>query len=980
MTDDPIARRFDAIVFDWDGTAVPDRAADATAVRALIESLCEQCVDIAIVSGTHVGNVDGQLGARPHGPGRLLMALNRGSELFEVGADGPVLVAGRAATADEDAALDRAAALTVERLAARGLETRVVSQRLNRRKIDVIPVPEWDDPPKAKIDALVDAVNARLASVGISGLPEVAEIATAAAREAGVAEPKITSDAKHVEIGLTDKSDSARAVFAELWRGGIAPELVLIGGDEFGELGRMPGSDSLMLVPEVARATAFSVGVEPSGVPDGVLHRPGGPARFAEILEDQLRRRADVPRIAIDARWALVVDGADPQSERSIDALLTTADGMIATSGAPSLAYADARAEVLVAGVYDGEGPPTDLLAGPNWTSLGHALPSGDAIQRVLDFRTGVLGERVRGEIDLDAIRFCALADPGIALLRADMSTKPVGDALVSGGGAVTTGRSGAISWSAAQGSGGSVTAAAIQDVSDSRVERLVAYDAAPGGPPAPERACARVTAASGRGFERMLRDQRQAWSRRWESADVVIEGDDALQLRMRAALYHMMSSVSDVGESAVGARGLTGHAYRGHVFWDADLFVLPFLAATHPAAARAMLEYRLHRLPVALAAARAEGHAGARFPWESAESGKDVTPTSGRDQTGRVVPIRTGRSEVHIMGDIAWAACCYVGWSGDDDFARGPGLDLLVETARFWASRVHIDPSGPAHVYGVIGPDEYHEPVDNNAYTNVLARWNLCTAATWCESNDNCTVPDEERERWRSIADALVDGFDPHTGVYEEFAGFYGLEPLLIADVAPRRPITADLLLGRERVLKAQVVKQADVLMLHHLLPDEVAPGSLTANLDYYEPRTAHGSSLSPGIHASLFARAGRLDEALELLGIAAAVDVDDLTDTGAGGVHIATMGSMWQAMAFGFAGLRPLGGKLRIDPRLPERWDAIELGLQFHGTKLRLRLEPDRVALTADAPIEILLAGQIIECGTGRTEIPFEVRKEQT
>ena len=153
-----------------------------------------------------------------------------------------------------------------------------------------------------------------------------------------------------------------------------------------------------------------------------------------------------------------------------------------------------------------------------------------------------------------------------------------------------------------------------------------------------------------------------------------------------------------------------------------------------------------------------------------------------------------------------------------------------------------------------MIGPDEYHEPVDDNAFTNVMARWNLRRAARL-----DGVAPDE-RATWLRLADSLVDGYDPETGIYEQFAGFFDLEPLRIADLAPRRPISADLLLGSERVDGAQVVKQADVLMLHHLVPDEVATGSLAPNLEFYEPRTAHGSSLSPAIHAALFARAGLL------------------------------------------------------------------------------------------------------------------------
>ena len=616
LSEDPLARRFEAIVFDWDGTAVPDRAADASIVRGLVERLCEQCVDIAIVSGTNVGNVDGQLRARPRGPGRLLLALNRGSELFEVGADGPVLVGGRNASANDDAALDRAATATVERLAARGLDARVVSQRLNRRKIDLIPLPEWSDPPKAQIDALVRAVTARLAAAGLSGLPEVAAISAAAARDAGLREPKITSDAKHVEIGLTDKADSARSVLAELRRDGIAPELVLFAGDEFGELGRMPGSDSLMLVPEAARATAFSVGVEPSGVPAGVLHRPGGPARFIEVLRDQLRRRVDVPRVAVEPGWAIVVDGVDPSSERAIDAQLTLADGLIGTSGAPLLSHPDSRAEVLAGGLYDGDGAAADLLVGPGWASLAGSITPGDRVRRTLDLRTGILGERVRGETHVESIRFCARSDPGIGVLRADVSRREVAAPLVPGGGTVTSGVHDSYPWSASRGSGGSITAAAAQEVGPTRVERIVAYDIATGSDPSPERASARVDDAKRRGFERLLRDQRRTWAERWERADVIVEGDDELQLRIRSALYHLMGSVGDRGESAVGARGMTGHAYRGHVFWDADLFVLPFLAATHPASARSMLEYRLRRLPAALAAAaprvtRARGSLG---------------------------------------------------------------------------------------------------------------------------------------------------------------------------------------------------------------------------------------------------------------------------------------------------------------------------------------------------------------------------------
>jgi hypothetical protein len=216
-----VHRRFEAVAFDWDGTAVPDRTADAERVRALVEALCAAGLDLLVVSGTHVRNVDGQLGARPDGPGRLHLLLNRGSEVFRVDRRGPHLVERRSATDEENHALDVAARATIERLAARGLRVEVVSHRLNRRKIDLIPEPEWDDPPKARIGELLDAVIKRLAAAGLAGLPEVERIAEAAAREAGLPDPRVTSDAKHVEIGLTDKSDSGRWIFATLGRLGV---------------------------------------------------------------------------------------------------------------------------------------------------------------------------------------------------------------------------------------------------------------------------------------------------------------------------------------------------------------------------------------------------------------------------------------------------------------------------------------------------------------------------------------------------------------------------------------------------------------------------------------------------------------------------------------------------------------------------------------------------------------------------------------
>ncbi|MFI5037652.1 MAG: glycosyl hydrolase family 65 protein, partial [Solirubrobacterales bacterium] len=305
---------------------------------------------------------------------------------------------------------------------------------------------------------------------------------------------------------------------------------------------------------------------------------------------------------------------------------------------------------------------------------------------------------------------------------------------------------------------------------------------------------------------------------------------------------------------------------------------------------------------------------------------------------------------------DIAWSAGCYIDWTGDRAFRDGPGKRLLVETARYWASRVEPDDDGRAHVRGVIGPDEYHELVDDNAYTNVMARWNLRRA--FAETTD-ADVDRTERAAWLEAADALVDGYQPDSGVYEQFAGFFELEPLVIAEIAPQRPIAADALLSPERVHRAQVVKQADVLMLHHLVPDEVAVGSLAANLAFYEPRTAHASSLSPGVHAALLARAGRLADARAALALTARIDLDDVSGSTAGGVHIAAMGSVWQALVLGFGGARPRGEALELDPRLPDGWELLELRLRFRAAQLRVRVSANAIDVISDQPMLLSVAG---------------------
>lgn len=678
-----------------------------------------------------------------------------------------------------------------------------------------------------------------------------------------------------------------------------------------------------------------------------------------------------------DPGWLVTFTGSTPEHELSRAAQTTLGDGVIGTAGSPPLRLPGSRFEVIVGNVYVGAGAATDLLRAPTWTLLGGEPATDPALVRVLDLRSGTLHQEIQTAAGpLEVTAFSSLAHPGVVGLRAwgpgtrppksgplDVQTVPeppspparpvdVGDGLsvlrvAARPGGVTIAAHD-MTWVGSDGTPG--------------LDRLGVYVAGPRQLPAAATAVRRLRDAQRLGLDALLNRHRAAWARRWNEADIRMAADPELQRAVRFSLYHLIGFAADRGEAAVGARGLTGPAYRGHVFWDADVFVLPFFAATHPRAARAMLEYRVRRLPTAQANAAAEGQSGAWFPWESARDGRDVTPRWVTGPDGRPIRIWTGDRELHIVADVAWATSTYIAWTGDAAFAVGPGRRIFVETARFWASRIELDEAGRGHLRGVVGPDEYHELIDDNAYTNVMARWNLRHAARAAVGDPSVTL--EERARWEALAAALVDGYDPATGRHEQFAGFSDLEPVIVRDILAR-PVAADAVLGRERVEASQILKQADVLMLHLLVPEEIAPGSLGPDLDFYEPRTAHGSSLSPGVHAALLARAGRLDEAVAALTMTARLDLDELLVSAAHGMHSATMGALWQALVVGFGGIRPSGDALLVDPRMPGAWGEVRIPVRFRGSRIRVRVEEDRlevrsrpaalIAVGAGAPAEI-------------------------
>ncbi len=478
-------------------------------------------------------------------------------------------------------------------------------------------------------------------------------------------------------------------------------------------------------------------------------------------------------------------------------------------------------------------------------------------------------------------------------------------------------------------------------------------------------------TVLARRGMEGVVRAHREAWEEAWRRSDVRLEGDPDAQRALRFAIYHLVSAADPDDERvSIGARALTGRGYGGHVFWDTDLYMLPFFTWTWPAAARALLMYRYHTLDRARARARTMGYAGALYAWESADTGDDVTPPAFLAPDGELVLVHTGKREQHVSADVAWAVWSHWQTTGDAAFLLDAGAEIVLETARFWASRSTPESDGKWHIEGVEGPDEYHDLVDDDAYTNWMAQWNLERGAEvarllaerwpdrWHALAARLDLRLEETEAWLDVAARMYTGLDPSTGLVEQFRGYLALERLDLAPYARRRtPMT--VLLGRDRVARSQVIKQPDVVLLLHLLPGRFSPAMREVNFRFYDARTDHGSSLSPPIHAAVAARLGDAALAERYFQQTAAIDLENDMGNAAGGVHAGALGGLWQAAVLGFAGLEIGAQGPVLRPNLPASWRRLAFSVQWRGrrhdlsaTQAPTRAEESGSAFAAEGP----------------------------
>ncbi|MES2255577.1 MAG: glycosyl hydrolase family 65 protein [Pseudomonadota bacterium] len=484
-------------------------------------------------------------------------------------------------------------------------------------------------------------------------------------------------------------------------------------------------------------------------------------------------------------------------------------------------------------------------------------------------------------------------------------------------------------------------------------------------------------------GWHEVFAEHEAAWSHRWERSDVEVNGDPVAQHALRFALYHLNSAANPGDDSvSIGARALTGPDYLGHVFWDTEIFLLPFYTLTWPEAAKALLMYRFHTLDGARAKAARMGWRGALYAWESADTGVEATPENVVGPDRQVVEVLSGKQEQHISADVAYAIWQYWRATGDEDFLRDAGAEILFETARFWSSRALLEPDGRCHIRGVIGPDEYHEDIDDNAFTNVMARWNIRRALDasalmrerwpqrWEQLSSRLGLGDPELQHWLDVADTLATGLDPETGLFEQFAGFHGLEQISLASYTGRS-VPMDVVLGRKRTQESQIIKQADVVALLALLPEEFVSEAGGINFKFYEPRCGHGSSLSRPMHGLVAARLGYSELASRLFQESTAIDLADTHVAIAGGIHIAALGGVWQMAIFGFGGISLLDDGIAIDPKLPARWRSLKFSLMWRGRDLQIKINQNlnsiNATLKCGKPMKLVVEGEPYELRFG-------------
>ena len=462
--------------------------------------------------------------------------------------------------------------------------------------------------------------------------------------------------------------------------------------------------------------------------------------------------------------------------------------------------------------------------------------------------------------------------------------------------------------------------------------------------------------------YNSLYQAQVAAWGKRWDIADVVIEGSDEAQQGIRFNLFQLFSTYYGEDERLnIGPKGFTGEKYGGATYWDTEAYAVPlYLSLADEKVTKNLLKYRRQQLPQAQHNARQQGLKGALYPM--------VTFTGVECHNEWEITFE----EIHRNGAIPYAIYNYTNYTGDETYLAHEGLDVLVEVARFWADRVHYSARNDKYmIHGVTGPNEYENNINNNWYTNTLAAWVLSyTSESLAKhSRADLNVTAEELAKWSEIVDKMYYPYDEKEGVFVQHDGF------MDKDLRPVSALDAtDLPLNQnwswDKILRSPFIKQADVLQGIYFFGNQFSLEEKRRNFDFYEPMTVHESSLSPSIHAILAAELGKEAKAVEMYGRTARLDLDNYNNDTEDGLHITSMTGSWLAIVQGFAQMKTWDGKLSFAPFLPSDWTGYTFHINYRGRLLKIEVtENVTVSLLSGEALNLEVYGQSVELTSSYT-----------
>ena len=472
---------------------------------------------------------------------------------------------------------------------------------------------------------------------------------------------------------------------------------------------------------------------------------------------------------------------------------------------------------------------------------------------------------------------------------------------------------------------------------------------------------------AKEKGFHQLAREQRAYMDDFWQRSDVQLRGGNPrAQQVIRWNLFQLLQASGRVEGYSIPARGLTGRTYEGHYFWDAEIYQVPFLVYTAPEIAKHLLKHRFRHLDKARARASELSHRGALFPWRTI-NGEEASTF-----------FLAGTAQYHINACIMYALKTYVDATGDDDFLFEAGAEMYVETARLWLSLGCYPERDPSKFYinGVTGPDEYTALVNNNFFTNAMARDNLSNAVGVLERMERerpqayqdlitkVGLEKSEISEWRKAAEQMYLPYDEELGIHPQDDSFLDKERLDLDDI-PSEKFPLLVHFHYLEIYRTQLIKQADTIMAMFLLGHQFSLEIKKRNFDYYDPLTTGDSSLSACVQSIVAAEIGDFEKELKYFEFAAVMDLADVAGNVVDGAHLASIGGTWMALVYGFGGFRDFDGRFTFNPRLPSEWEFLRFPLTIRGQTLEVDIRKDEVTytLTKGSGLPIEHAGEVIE-----------------